>query len=191
MGNETRNIAKIETGKLIFEKGKQMKQIALVVKGTIRAVNDFMEYVIPSGNIIGILAGREGEYIFNYYAQNECMVYFIDFNDYDDLSVLSSAVKDYKELCELSAEFQFKKIMSAYDALNNLTIQTYEKIKVCYDRYKKMCETYSAKPIICKEIDDLEMQAFEKSDDYSGTEYLVKLMELPKDSHFLNRILKF
>ncbi len=183
MGNETRNIAKIETGKLIFEKGKQMKQIALVVKGTIRAVNDFMEYVIPSGNIIGILAGREGEYIFNYYAQNECMVYFIDFNDYDDLSVLSSAVKDYKELCELSAEFQFKKIMSAYDALNNLTIQTYEKIKVCYDRYKKMCETYSAKPIICKEIDDLEMQAFEKSDDYSGTEYLVKLMELPKDIH--------
>ena len=27
------------------------------------------------------------------------------------------------------------------------------------------------------------MQAFEKSDDYSGTEYLVKLMELPKDIH--------
>lgn len=183
MGNETKSIAKIETGKLIFEKGKQMKQIALVVKGTIRAVNDFMEYVIPSGNIIGILAGREGEYIFNYYAQSECMLYYIDFNDYDDLSVLSSAVKDYKELCELSAEFQFKKIMSAYDALNNLTIQTYEKIKVCYDKYKKMCQTYSVKPIICKEMDDLEMQAFEKSDDYSGTEYLVKLMELPKDIH--------
>lgn len=183
MGNETRNIAKIETGKLIFEKGKQMKQIALVVKGTIRAVNDFMEYVIPSGNIIGILAGREGEYIFNYYAQNDCMVYYIDFNDYDDLSVLSSAVKDYKELCELSAEFQFKKIMSAYDALNNLTIRTYEKIKVSYDKYKKMCQTYSVKPIICKEIDDMEMQAYEKSDDYSGTEYLIKLMELPKDIH--------
>lgn len=183
MGNETRNIAKVEAGKKIFEKGQQMKQIALVVKGTIRAVNDFMEYVIPSGNIIGILAGREGEYIFNYYAQSECMVYYIDFNDYDDLSVLSSAVKDYKELCELSAEFQFKKIMSVYDALNNLTIQTYEKIKVCYDKYKQMCTLYGIKPIICKEIDDMEMQVFEKSDDYSGTEYLIKLMELPKDIH--------
>lgn len=183
MGNETRNIAKVEAGKKIFEKGQQMKQIALVVKGTIRAVNDFMEYVIPSGNIIGILAGREGEYIFNYYAQSECMVYYIDFNDYDDLSVLSSAVKDYKELCELSAEFQFKKIMSVYDALNNLTIQTYEKIKVCYDKYKQMCTSHGIKPIICKEIDDMEMQVFEKSDDYSGTEYLIKLMELPKDIH--------
>ncbi len=183
MGDEARNIAKINAGELIFGRTKQIKQIALVVKGTIRATNNFMEYVIPSGNVIGILDSKIGEYIFDYYAIDECMIYYIDFSEYEDLSVLSSAVKEYKVLCALSSEYQMKKMISVYDALYKITLQVYEKVKICYEGYKQMCMSYMVKPMISKEIDTMEIPDFEEDNEYADREYLITLMNLSKDTH--------
>lgn len=183
MGDETRNIAKIEAGRLIFGREKQVKQIALIVKGTIRASNDFMEYVIPSGNVIGILDSGIGDYIFDYYAMDECMIYYMDFTDYDDVSVLSSAVKEYKELCATSAEYQLKEMISVYKALNKITLRLCEKIKVGYEEYKQLCMSYMVKPIVCKEIDMIEMPVDEEAEEYTDREYLTALTELPRDIH--------
>lgn len=183
MGDVARRIAKINAGEIIFSKKSQIKQIALVVKGTIRASCDFMSYVIPSGNIIGILDISGGEYIFDYYAMDECMVYYIDFNDYDDLSVLSLAVKEYKELCALSAEYQLKEIISAHKALNNIILSVYENVKVSYEDYKQLCASYIIKPILCKDIDNMMIPVYDEEDNFMDMEYLTRLASLPKEIH--------
>lgn len=173
----------IAGGTKVFSLDESVRQIAVIVKGNVRAANAYMEYVIPENNVIGLIDVRGGSYLFDYYAMEECTMIFYDIGDFDDLVQLEKINKDYQVFCARSAEFQMKELITVYRELKQACKSLYRGIKIHYEEYNRMCKHYMAKPIVHQEIEKLELEVPDEDDEFLDQQYVLHLMDLPMFVH--------
>lgn len=183
MGKETSNVLRIEAGKTLFCKGEQVNKIALLIKGTVKVVGNYIEYVMQSGTILGLIDARSDAYMFEYVAMEEAVVFLMDFEDYSDLSILEDRIKNYSELSQVSCELAAKEIIQAYRGLLTINEEITELIFKKYTEYKEICNSYLVQPVSLKALDSFFTDPMEDETQKEIIHYVESLSHLKTDTH--------
>lgn len=183
MNTDTTNVLRLESGKVLFEKTEPVNKIALLIKGTIKVVGDYIEYVIQSGTIIGLIDSISDSYMFQYVAMEDSVVFVMDYEDNSDLCALADRLKNYRELSQVSCELVAKEIINAYKGLISINVELTELLRNKYDEYKEICRSYLMQPISVKGIDQLFTEIIEDDRQKQIIRYVESLSSVKTEVH--------
>lgn len=110
--SEKINIGK---GKTFLQRGDQVEKVCFLVKGQMTAKNDYARINLANGALIGVLDMSNGEYIFDYEAQTDCMLLAFDFAQLADVKRIFGLGKTYQELSVTSICSQFQQLYQVYE----------------------------------------------------------------------------
>lgn len=181
MAEETKNVVKVERGDSLFQKGQKVTKIALILKGSIMMSNDYMSIPLQTGEIIGLLDMRAEEYLYDYIALDTSTVCTFECSSIDELSVIGTAIKDYRNYIMRSMLNQLDTVMDVYETLDGVTHKLYEYIKEYYNKYKKLCNDYIKKPVLSQEIESLKLYDDTLRFDERTIRYFESLSDMPDE----------
>lgn len=179
MAEENKNIVKIERGDVIFHKGQKIDKIALLVKGSMMVIDEYMQVPLKVGDIIGLMDMGSDKYLFDYVAIDTSMVCVFEFNSIDDYSVIGTAIKDYRNYAIRSVCNQMDNILNIYETLDGVAHKLYENIKEYYEKYKKLCSDYGKNATISAAIETLQMYDDSDRINEKPIRYFQSLSDMP------------
>lgn len=179
MADENKNIVKVERGDIIFRKGQKIDKIALLVKGSMMAIEEYMHVPLKVGEIIGLKDIGSDKYLFDYVAIDTSMVCVFEINSIDDYSVVGTAIKDYRNYVIRSVCNQMDNILNVYETLDVFTHKLYKYIKEYYEKYKKLCSDYGKNAMISSKIETLQMYDDSDRINEKAVRYFQSLSKVP------------
>lgn len=181
MAEENRNVVKVERGDVVFQKGQPVKQIALLIKGSIMMSDEYMQIPLQVGEIIGLADMDSGEYLFDYEALDTSMICLFEYNSIVDFGIIGTAIRDYRNYIIRSACNQLDNILDVYETLDSVTHKLYNYITEYYESYKKICNDYMKKPIVSTDIENLKIYEDSNGVNDKLIKYFQSLSDMPEE----------
>ncbi|MGN0483904.1 MAG: hypothetical protein ACI4HI_10170 [Lachnospiraceae bacterium] len=116
-------------GRTFYEKGTPVKQIALLLKGTVSATNECVKMRFESGSWLGSVDLYQKTYLFDYKAETDCMIAFFDFTELEQLHQIFQGGKNYQQLLVMSAISQFRSVEQVYQKLFEPYVTVYQQMQ--------------------------------------------------------------
>lgn len=179
MAEESKNIVKVERGDFVFRKGQKIGEIALLVKGSVMVIDEYMQVPLQVGDVIGLMDMDSDKYLFDYVAIDTSMICKFEISSIDDYEIVGTAIKDYRNHVIRSICNQMDNILNVYETLDGLSRKLYQNIKDYYGKYKKLCSNYNKNAAISADIESVQM--FNDSDriNEKSVGYLQSLSKKP------------
>lgn len=170
---------KKQAGEVIYLEGSTVKEISIIVKGTVKANGKYGENLITAGNVIGVLDIGTGKYLYNYVAQEETLVCYFPVETIEDVCNVITTDANYPGMLISSLAKQMMGLAGEFEKIKGLCREIYNFIKDEYAEYKNICVGYHKDAALIKRIEKLE----EMDDDTvivtSDLEYYVNLDLIP------------
>ncbi len=172
---------KTQAGEVIYLEDSTVKEISIIVKGTVKASGKYGENIITAGNVIGVLDIGAGKYLYNYVAQDETLVCYFPIETSEDVGNVITTDASYPGMLIGSLAKQMMNLSGEFEKIKGLCGEIYNFIKDEYAEYKNLCAGYHKDAALIKRIEKLE----EIDDDTvivtSDLEYYVNLDLIPLD----------
>ena len=167
----------------VFLKNNQpLKQLFILLKGTVEIENSYMKNQLTSGSILGIEGLEVGKYLYQYTALEDITVYALDVSGVEGIKNLFLMGNEYKKLTLNFMKNRLKEIIFIHQGLEEKTDKLIQKVQEGYQRYKEICEVYHKKPIQNEQILELHDIAEDIHVDAFLEEYFENLLEIPDDT---------
>lgn len=147
---------KVEIGEVIYLEGSTIKEISIIVKGSVKASGKYGENVITVGNVIGVLDLGKGKYLYNYIAAEETLVCYFPIETVEDVCNVISADATYPGMIISSLSKQMVSLASEFEKIKGLCGEIYNFIKDEYAEYKNVCAGYHKDAATINRIEKLE-----------------------------------
>lgn len=103
----------IEGGELLHSTNERVKEIEIVLKGSVTASNSSMSVKLPYGSIIGLFEEPDSIYRFDYETEEETTIFSYSYNKTDDLA---SIIKLNPQLAQILTEGAINCVKQVYNA---------------------------------------------------------------------------
>ncbi|MBO4373728.1 MAG: hypothetical protein J5829_01345 [Lachnospiraceae bacterium] len=103
----------IEGGELLHSTNERVKEIEIVLKGSVTASNSYMSIKLPYGSIIGLFEEPGGIYRFDYETDDETTIFSYSYNQTSDLA---SIIKLNPQLSQILTEGAINCVRQVYAA---------------------------------------------------------------------------
>lgn len=174
----SRKVAKNET---IYSAGNMVKEVCVIVTGTVKVSGRFGECTLNAGNVIGGLDMAAGKYLYNYIAEEETLICYFELESIDDVMRTFMGNKTYPGLLVSSLVKQIINCTYEFERIKALGEELYKFIKEEYDEYFKVCEGYRRTPSKIKRIEELSPIDEEFSGFSTDLEYFISIDSIPID----------
>lgn len=88
-------MVKVPKGKWFVKKNEKMSQLYLVVQGKIQMICEKNSYLLQSGNLVGLDGCKEGIYLNDYIALEECVLYSFPYESPQDFKAIFESQPKY------------------------------------------------------------------------------------------------
>ena len=127
----------MKKGEYLVQKGKPMKALYIVLKGSVLLKTEYNEIPLASGSVIGLISGKADTYICDYIAAEDSLV----------ASYKYESPKDYYEIFEQQPKYAYAFLHAAVVQFKNLYLQykaVEKKVNDICDFVTKQCNQYGA-----------------------------------------------
>lgn len=131
-----------------------MKSIYLIVQGEVRQIAPHDEISLSSGNMIGIMECISGQFLSDYVAKSDCVLYPFSYTETGDFYHIFQEQPKYAPAFMTSAIKEAAVLVERYEELYDLAQNYYAFTISKIDKYQELCEKYSLTP--AKGINKLE-----------------------------------
>lgn len=170
---------KKQAGEVIYLEGSTIKEISIIVKGTVKASGKYGETVINAGNVIGVLDLGTGKYLYNYVAQEEALICYFPIETIDDVCNVIASDATYPGMTISSIAKQMMSLAGEFERIKGLCGEIYNFIKEEYQEYKNVCAGYHKDAASIKRIEKLGEIEEDSIIVTSDLEYYVNLDLIP------------
>ncbi|MFA9375330.1 MAG: cyclic nucleotide-binding domain-containing protein [Lachnotalea sp.] len=147
---------KKQAGEVLYLEGTTIKEISIIVKGTVKATGKYGENILTAGNIIGVLELGTGKYMYNYIAREETLVCYYSVETVEDVCNVIAMDATYPGMIISSLGKQIMGLAGEFEKIKGLCGEIYNFIKEEYAEYKNVCAGYHKDAAIIKRIETLE-----------------------------------
>ncbi len=172
---------KVGKNELIYNEGDLVKEVCVIITGTVKASGKFGECTLNAGNVIGGLDMAAGKYLYNYVAEEETMICYFTLENIDDVMKAFMANKTYPGLLVSSLAKQIIYFTNEFDKIRNLSNAIYKIINEEYSEYKKLCEGYRRNPAKITRIESLQEINEDEIQLSTDLEYYINIDSIPLD----------
>lgn len=166
----------------IFEEGDAVTVIGLVIKGRVRVRADGVNLVLGSGNFLGLCDLGDGIHKVTYTAETNMAVYAFAVSELEPaLRALIQVNKEYAPLMVSTLSKYIRELSKIYAELEKACGETFNHLKVLYQRYHDIGAGTGAKANVLRSIEELEEPGNEKIVDLGKTEYYCACAGLPSE----------
>lgn len=146
----------IKKGQLLHRKGDEVKDIAIVLKGSF-SLSDGTDIAFTAGNgaIIGAFYPCGSKYHYDYRAAEDCTLFVYDYSDEDDLVSAISATPAIAPVMATASIALLNNMLNVLDGLYEKAINLCESLKSDYSDYKNVCTTLMIPPQQFDHVNDL------------------------------------
>ncbi|BAL83869.1 hypothetical protein SELR_21610 [Selenomonas ruminantium subsp. lactilytica TAM6421] len=146
----------IAKGQFFHRKGDEVKDIALILKGSFTLNGDAdISFTAHNGAIIGAFYQSGDKYHYDYQAAEDCTLFVYDYNDEDDLSSAISATPAIAPVMATASIALLNNMLETLDVLYDDAINLCEGLKNDYCDYKNICTTLMIPPQKFDHVNDL------------------------------------
>lgn len=147
---------KLEEGSVLYQEGKNINEICIVIKGSIKTSGTFGENILMAGHVIGMLDLGIGKYLYNYIANEELLICYFSIESIDDIVKILTMDSSYPGIMISSLSKQMINLIGEFEQIKNLSTSLYHFINQEYLEYKEVCAGYHKEPALIKRIESLE-----------------------------------
>ncbi|PXV93477.1 hypothetical protein C8E03_102245 [Lachnotalea glycerini] len=173
---------KLEQGAVIYSEGSTIKEISIIVKGSVKASGNYGENIINTGNVIGILDLGTGRYLYNYIANEETLICYFQIETVEDVCNVMAADASYPGMIISSLGKQMISLAGEFEKLKGLSEEIYNFVNEEYAEYKNVCEGYHKESATIKRIEALEEIDEDSIIVTSDLDYYVNLDLIPLET---------
>ena len=113
--------------------------LEILVKGKIRATDQFTSFVINVGGIIGLVESPSKEYQYTYEALEDASVYTYPYEGTDDILAMLKCNEKITSVLASQSVFITHELFSEYERLFESALFEFKKIKSDYADYPELC----------------------------------------------------
>ncbi|WP_026666703.1 hypothetical protein [Butyrivibrio sp. AE2005] len=113
--------------------------LEILVKGKIRATDQFTSFVINVGGIIGLVESPSKEYQYTYEALEDASVYTYPYEGTDDILAMLKCNEKITSVLASQSVFITHELFSEYERLFESVLFEFKKIKSDYADYPELC----------------------------------------------------
>lgn len=139
----------------IYTANENMRELGLIVKGSVRQVSGNHEMILETGNLLGLAGCDQCVYPVDYYAQDEVTICSFPYKSVDDLEKIITQQQEYGSVFILAALKQTGRLLAEYTKLCEVSKKMYAVAMESHRTYKYLCSKYSIPEQIFSRIDFL------------------------------------
>lgn len=147
---------KIAAGELVYKEEDLVKEVCILIKGSVEADSKYGRTSITAGNVIGVLDLAGGKYIYSYKAAEECTVCYLSVDSLEDVINVMATNPAYPGMLVASLCRQIMTMAGQFENIKTLPNEIYRFIKDEYKNYKEVCAGYRKEPAVIKIIEAME-----------------------------------
>ncbi len=133
-------MVKVPKGKWFVKKNEKMSQLYLVVQGKIQMICEKNSYLLQSGNLVGLDGCKEGIYLNDYIALEECVLYSFPYESPQDFKAIFESQPKYAVAFLQAAVRQAVGVLEMYQKLVRQGQEFYTFCKNAYQQYSRFCQ---------------------------------------------------
>lgn len=179
--NDRNKRYQVSAGNKIYEKGKTINEVSIVVKGKASAVSEYNKTIFGAGTVLGLIAVAKDHYIFDYIAEEDCELFSYGTDENHDAEQVIKGNSHFSGLMVSTVAKQVTAMTAVYDDLVQQCSVLYDTLSECRNSYVSNCKKFSIIPNDFEEIkiepfpEPMENVTIEKMD------FCKNLNEIPSD----------
>ncbi len=130
-------------GDLIYKKGDKIKEMGLIVQGSVRQVSSLDVILLEKGHMVGMAGCDSNVYPADYVANENTVLSTYDYRGPQDLMDLFRKSSDYGSVFILAALKQAEILLKHYLQVKKVAREFYNVTVAGYRDYKYLCSKYS------------------------------------------------
>lgn len=131
-------------GAIIYKAGDKMKEVGLIMKGSVEQRTGYSSVVLEAGHLIGLAGCDSCVYQADYIALEDTMIFAYPYKAPADFTTLFTNNKDYDSVFILAALKQTALLLNHYTRVKKIARELYTLSLGMYRDYKYLCSKYSA-----------------------------------------------
>jgi len=173
---------KVLKGKKIYEKGKPINELGMIIKGKVSVMGVFGKVLWGSGAVLGLSDIVSDNYIFDYIAEDDCEIFAYTLNEnYDVESIIEENIQ-FSGFMISTVTKQASVMISVYDDLVSQCSALYDALQENRSEYLGHCKKFS---VIPGDIEDVRIEPIPETGQNATIElmdYCRNLNEIPLES---------
>ena len=133
---------KLGKGQHFLRKGERMRELYVILQGSVRAISKNDEFEMEAGSIVGMMESDSGEYLCDYIAATDCVCYVYPYKGTQDYKKIFAEEEKYVAVFTMAAMRQTAMLLKRYRAFYQAAGKYYEFLKKSYEEYKIFCKGY-------------------------------------------------
>lgn len=133
-------MVKVPKGNWFVKKNEKMSQLYLVVQGKIQMICEKNSYLLQSGNLVGIDGCKEGIYLNDYIALEECVLYSFPYASPQDFKTIFESQPKYAVAFLQAAVRQTVGVLEMYQKLVRQGQEFYTFCMNAHQQYSRFCQ---------------------------------------------------
>ena len=173
---------KVLKGKKIYEKGRPINELGMVLKGRASAIGVFGKILWGSGAVLGLSDIVNDNYIFDYIAEEDCEILAYSINENYDVETVIEENIQFSGLMISTVTRQASAMVSVYDDFVSQCSSLYDALDENRGEYLGHCKKFS---IVPGDIEDVKINQIPEPGQNATIElmdYCRNLNGIPLDS---------
>lgn len=167
-------------GQAIYKAGEYMKEVGLVIKGSVLLKSQNAEIVLEKGHLLGLASCNNCIHPCDYYALEDTVLVTFPYRSPKDFVKIFSE-GDYGSVFILAALKQTNVLLKRYIQVTSIAKEYYNLVVSIYRDYKFLCSKYSAPEYNLPKMDYLTALGEEQTIPEWKVEYYKKLVDFDLD----------
>ncbi len=173
---------KVLKGKKIYEKGRPINELAIIIKGKASVIGVFGKVLWGSGAVLGLSDIASGNYIFDYIAEEDCEILAYTINEnYDAESLIEENIQ-FSGLMVSTVTRQASAMISIYDNFLSQCSALHDALEENREEYLGYCKKFSVIPGDIEEVEIARIPETGQNATIELMDYCRNLNEFPLDS---------
>lgn len=139
-------------GSVIYKAGERMKEVGLIVQGSVYQKSQGGQCVLEAGHILGLAGCDNATFICDYIAREDTLICSFPYKAPMDFMQLFKQ-SEYGSVFILAALKQASQFLEDYKEIRDITKEFYKIIVGAYRDYKYLCSKYSVAEVEMKRME--------------------------------------
>lgn len=149
-------------GEHFIKRGERLKDINIVLDGTVSLKTRNDEFILESGSVIGLMECSTGKYACDYVAREKSLIVSYAFQNIDDFKNIFDEQPQYVYAFLHAVLVQSQMLFDRYNLLQKNARELYLFMMKQYREYQLMCKKLEIEPILFERANDIKPVAIER-----------------------------
>lgn len=132
-------VINLKTNQHFIKSGEKVKEVYIILKGSVRQVTPNYELLLENGCIIGMMEGNAGTFLCDYVAKEDSMLVSYPYRKPEDYKTIFHSQPEFAYAFTHAAIIQCKNVLNRYTKLGQTVRNYYMFCMERYEDYKTLC----------------------------------------------------